>query len=117
MFQASVARHKARKLLSAAAPVVAGVLAGLLLLLGLLAANDGLHRRYLHRGQDGANLCLACLLLKGQVKSSDPAPVAAAFVALLLYPAPRADTAVLPDVSYLASPSRAPPASALLPRS
>lgn len=109
-----MARRKARSFLSAATPVLAGLLAGLVLLFGLLAASDQLHRTFHHNGNDAANPCLVCLLIKGQVKSSDPVPVVAACVTVLFQAAPQAQTAVSPDFTYLASPSRAPPAPASL---
>ena len=109
-----MARRKPKRFLSAATPVLAGLLAGLLLLFGLLAASEQLHRAFHPNGKDGANPCLACLLIKGQVKSADPVAVVAAAVIVLFQAAPKAQTAVLPDFTYLASPSRAPPALASL---
>ena len=90
---------------------LASLLAALVLVSALFAANPSLHR-YLHRdGSNSAHPCLVCAFVKGQVNTPDigsaialvPAP--AAFIVNLVQTEP----IVSPDRRL--SPSRAPPLS------
>ena len=93
------------------ARVVAGVLAGGLLVLELLAA-DGAFHKALH--QDGKTNCVICLFVKGQAHSAQTAPVLPGCVWRLSDASPRVEPIVLASFTYLASFSRAPPALGIL---
>lgn len=112
LLAASVTRRRANKILSTATPVLATLLAALLVLLGLLAASDALHRTFHHKGNGGSDPCMACLLVKGQVESADFGPVLAAAIPDLLCAAPMPGPVASPEFTFLAFHSRAPPAIA-----
>jgi hypothetical protein len=109
-----MASRRVKVFLRTATPALASLLAGLMLLLGMLSASDELHRIFHQNGNDGSNLCVACLLLKGLVNSPDLGPVLTVPLPSLLCMVPQANGIVLPDFSYLGSASRAPPVSASL---
>jgi hypothetical protein len=89
---------------------LAGVLAGALLLLGLLAVNNGFHKALHHSGKAAPDKCVLCLLAKGQVDSLQSVAVVPAPVQPSFDLPPPMESIVLADFMYLASLSRAPPA-------
>jgi hypothetical protein len=95
----------------AATRVLAGLLAGAVLLFELLAANGAFHEAWHHDGKATANPCVLCLFAKGQVDSPESTPILTEFVQSSFEPAPLMESVAKADVTYLAFPSRAPPAS------
>ena len=98
----------------AAARVLAGALAAALLLFELLAANGGFHQALHHGGKAASDSCFLCLFVKGHVDLPQSVPVVTASVRSSFDPAPRMESIAMMDFTYLASPSRAPPALASL---
>ena len=92
----------------AAKSAVAGLLAGLLLLVSLFSVSHTLHRA-VHGDGAGGHVCLACSLAGGQVDASDVAVVCALLVAAVLFSVRCADSSFQPDFRYCFSQSRAPP--------
>ncbi len=94
--------------------VLAGVIAGLLFLVGLLVANGVFHEE-LHRSNKGAsNSCVLCLLAKGQLDLPESLPAEIGFVHSAFAPPPVTESRAPVDFTYLASLSRGPPACAPL---
>jgi hypothetical protein len=89
--------------------LLAGLLAATVLLFELLAADDATHRALYHGGNTGSNQCVLCLFAKGQIDSSESAPILAAVVVPAFFSTQCAKSIVLVDVTYLAPPGRAPP--------
>jgi hypothetical protein len=94
-------------------PVAKSALAGLLVVLLLLAAilsANPFHRQLFHAGAAGDNhLCVICLFASGQVNAADLAPILTGFVSSFVgfdFPATRI---VFAATDYRLSPSRAPP--------
>jgi hypothetical protein len=104
----SVSRSKANRFV-AAARVLAGVLAGALLVFELLSADGGFHQALHHNGKAASNGCILCLFAKGQVDSPQAVPGVTSSVWSMFPPAPRMESIALLDFTYLASASRAPP--------
>jgi hypothetical protein len=98
----------------AAARVLAGALAGALLLFELVAANGELHQALHHGGKAASDSCVLCLFAKGHVDSPEAAPVVTVSIRSSFDAAPRMESIAMVDFTYLASPSRAPPALPLL---
>ena len=92
-----------------AARLLAGVLAGVLLVFELLAADGEFHQTF-HHGNAATNSCVLCLFAKGQVDSPQPAPALTACVWSVFHSTPRIEFIAPSDFSYLISASRAPPA-------
>lgn len=93
------------------ARVLASALAAALLLLELLAGNNEFHNALHHNGNAASNNCVLCLFAKGHVDSPEPTPVLTPLVQPSFEPTPRQESIAFVDFTYLASPSRAPPAS------
>jgi len=87
-----------------------GLLAIALLVCELLAGNSPFHQA-LHSGKAASNSCLLCLFAKGQIDSPRSVPLVTAPVRSSFDSSPRMETVAVVDFRYLASPSRAPPAS------
>jgi hypothetical protein len=98
----------------AAARVMAGALAAALLLFELLAANGAFHEALHQSGKAASDCCVLCLLAQGHVDSPDSVPVVTASVQPSFDLPPRMESIALLDFTFLASPSRAPPALASL---
>lgn len=92
------------------ARVLAGVLAATMLVLELLAADGSFHQSLHQNGEAAAHSCVLCLFAQGQVDASEPLPVITPIIRPWCEPAPRVDSTVLVDFTYLSAPSRAPPA-------
>ncbi len=90
------------------------VLAGVLLVFELLAANTELHRALHTSGAASADTCALCQFANGQVDSPAPILTVSAPIPVLFELAPRWESAALADFPYNSSPSRAPPASPAL---
>ncbi len=94
----------------------ARIFAGAIVLLVFLAANSGLHQALHHSGNAAPDSCVLCLLAKGQVDLPDTTTAPNDSVRSVFDLAPRVESIVLVDFTYLTAPSRAPPAlSSLLP--
>jgi hypothetical protein len=100
--------------LVAAARILAGVMAGAVLLLEVLAADGGFHQALHSGGKAVPGGCVLCLLAAGQAEAPGFAPAVASPVWSSLAVCVRAPVVGV-DVTYLASPSRAPPVFSLLP--
>jgi len=88
---------------------LAGLLAVLLLAVGLLAASGPLHRSLHHERAAGANFCAVCLFAQGQVEPPNLGPVFISIVFFLLCGLPTASAGVPWSVDSLLPPGRAPP--------
>ncbi len=110
---AGVSRFKANRL-TTVARVLAGAMAVAVLLLELLAANGGFHEALHSGGKAVPGSCVLCLFAAGQAESPGMAPAAASPAASVLA-APVRESIAAVDITYLASPSRAPPVPALSP--
>ena len=90
-------------------PVFAGVMAALMLLLGLLASNETFHSR-LHDGPPGTHgTCSVCALAKGQL---DAPAISHSFVVAWLpisWTVPSLESAPLPAADFSVASSRGPP--------
>lgn len=95
-----------------ASRVLAGALAAALLVLELLASDQGFHQAFHHNGKPASNNCVLCLFAEGQVELPQSSPVTTTFVRAYFDPAPKTESITLVGFTYLASPSRAPPAPA-----
>jgi hypothetical protein len=111
LLAASVSRLKVKRFVVAATRGLAGVLAGALVLLELLAADGGFHQALLHGGKSAPANCVLCLLAKGQVDLPQSAPAVASPLRPSFAPAPKTEFIAAADFLYLASPSRAPPSA------
>lgn len=98
----------------AAARILAGALAGGLLLLELLAANGAVHQALHHSGEAAPHHCVLCLLAQGQMDSPQSEAVLTVFLPSSSDPAPRVESIAPAHFTYLASLGRAPPAQASL---
>ena len=97
-----------------AKPALAGLLAVLLLVCGILSVSSALHQ-LLHNDTAGNHhICLVCSFAKGQVSAADVALVAALLVLCPLFGYRASTPSPLPAFDYRLSPSRAPPALASL---
>jgi hypothetical protein len=81
-----------------------------LLLLQLLTANSDFHQAQHRDGKAASPTCVLCLLANGHVDMPEAAPSITPAVPPLLDSTLRHESTVLVDFSYLAFPSRAPPA-------
>jgi hypothetical protein len=81
-----------------------------LLLLQLLTASGDFHQTQHRDGKATSPTCVLCLLANGHVDLPEVAPSITPAVRPLLDSAPRYESVAMADFSYLASPSRAPPA-------
>jgi len=98
-----------RDLQRVAKPALAGLLAGLLFAVGLLAASGPLHRSLHHERAAGMNLCAVCLFAKGQMEAPSLGPVFVSSVFFRLYGLLAACAGVPWTVNCLLPPGRAPP--------
>ncbi len=112
----SVAQFKNSRLITAAG-MLTGVLTGALLVFELLAANSGLHQVLHQEGKPASDGCVLCLFAKGQVDLPEPVPVAVVILRCVFPQVLARESHAVVDFAYLVSPSRAPPAPALLPLS
>ena len=88
---------------------MAGVIAGLLLFAGLLAANGAFHEE-LHRSDKGvSNSCVLCLFAKGQIDMPEVLSAETGFVQSPFAAAPVTQSRAPVQFTYLASLSRGPP--------
>jgi Protein of unknown function (DUF2946) len=101
---------KAKWFVAAAARGLAGAFAVGLLLLELVAANGEFHQALHQSGQAAPDRCVLCLFVKGHVGLAQAAPVVTVSVQTAFEPPPRLESIPVVDFTYLASPSRAPPA-------
>ncbi|HVV02473.1 MAG TPA: hypothetical protein VHH88_13985 [Verrucomicrobiae bacterium] len=92
----------------------AGLMAVLVFALQLLAVDGEFHRSLHHEGKAKTTSCVLCLFVHGQVHLADAAPIAPAPVHSPFALTLRTESVAMPDTSYLAFPSRAPPVSLLL---
>ena len=92
------------------------ILAGVLLILELLAANGGFHQALHHTGNAPPDSCALCLIAKGQVGSPEPALISTQPIQFSFHSTPQIESIVLMDFSYLTPPGRAPPALASFSR-
>ena len=106
----SVSRNKIKRIIGAAR-TLACVLAGVMLVFELLAANTEFHRALHKSGTASTDTCVLCQFANGQVDSPPPILTLASPVRLVTELAPRVDCSVRSNFDYLSSPSRAPPAS------
>jgi len=93
-------------------PVLAGLMAGLLLLLGLLASNERIHARLHADSPVTHGSCSVCAIAKGQL---DAPTISHSFVAAPLpfaWTLPSLESAPLPAADFSVASSRGPPASA-----
>ena|SRR5208282_2558348 len=109
LFLSRLSHFKANWFVAVATCGVAGVLAGALLLLGLLAVNNGFHQALHHSGKAAPDNCVLCLFAKGQVDLPQSVPVVPASFQSSFDLPPRMESIASVDFTYLASPSRAPP--------
>ena len=109
----SVFRYKHNGL-AAAARGLAGVLAGALLLIEILGGSGRFHQALHSNGKAPSSSCLLCLFAKGQVDLAQPAMVGTASVKTPFHIRLLRESIALMDFTYLAAPSRAPPAFRLL---
>ena len=94
-----------------AKPALAGMLAGLLVLIGTLSASHFLHQT-LHASSNGANhSCIVCAFSKGQVSAADGLAVLLVFVSACTFVMVRPSILLLSASDYRLLPSRAPPVS------
>jgi hypothetical protein len=91
---------------------VAGLLAAALLLFSLLATDEEFHQALHGSGKGASNGCLLCVFAKGHADLPQSAPVFTAAVLSAFNAALLMESIALVDFTYLASPSRAPPALA-----
>ena len=112
MLAASLSRFTVNRFIAARA--LACVLAGALLVFELLAADSGFHQALHHSGKAASNSCALCVFAKGHVDVPQSVPVVTASVRSAFDPAPLLESIGLVDFTYLARPSRAPPALASL---
>jgi hypothetical protein len=110
----SVVRSGHRQL-SAASQILAGMLAVALLVLELLAADGDFHCSLHKNRQTTSAGCVLCMFVQGQVDLAQPAPVIPAAIRSVFEIAPRFESITGAHFTYLAAPSRAPPAPASLP--
>ncbi len=87
---------------------LAGILAVLLFVFGLLAANERLHQS-LHDGDESAS-CAVCLFAHGKVDLFGAAPALVSFTVLLFCGLAAYKQFVPVRLAYLSPPGRAPPA-------
>ena len=80
-----------------------------LLALAFLAANAPLHQALMHHSTNGANGCVVCLFVHGQVALTDIRPVLEPMPPDLFVGMPAAVTAVRWDIGLFLPPGRAPP--------
>jgi hypothetical protein len=89
--------------------LLAGLLAGALLVFTLLTASGPLHQALHHGGAAGGSACAICLFAKGQVDLPDVSPVFAVGVFLLVGGLMVSRTTVPFNFISLLPPGRAPP--------
>lgn len=94
--------------------VLAGVIAGMLFLVGLLAANGAFHEQLHHSDKGASNSCVLCLFAKGQVDLPESLPAETGFIQSAFAAALVTESRAPAEFTYLASLSRGPPASAPL---
>ncbi len=97
-----------------ASPALAGLLALLLLVAGMLSVSQCLHQALHPEGAGSDHSCLVCSLVKGQVSAVSVAAVMALLVLCCFSAVLCARISPLPGFDYRLSPSRAPPTLALL---
>jgi len=114
LLQPSLSDSKVNRFVAAATRGLAGVLAVALLLLGLLAVNGEFHEALHQTGKAASDNCVLCLFAKGQVDLPQSVPVVSAPVQPSSDLPTLRESIALVDFTYLASPSRAPPAFASL---
>jgi hypothetical protein len=90
-------------------PVLAGLLALLLLVVGIISVNHSLHQSLHNDKSANTHFCLFCSFAKGQVNVADVALIAAVRSFFHLCAPRLANPSPFTAVDYRLSPSRAPP--------
>ena len=90
-------------------PVMAGLLALLLLVVSIISVNHSLHQSLHNDKSANAHFCLFCSFAKGQVSVADVALIAAVLTLFYSCVTRLANPSPFPGVDYRLSPSRAPP--------
>ena len=112
MLDSSILVHLGRKLWSndsIAKPVLAGLLALLLLAGTSLSIRHSAHGAFPGQGDAGHDLCLLCSFAKGQVNTSEATQETAFLVLVLFSPVLLLGTPPFLGFNYRISPGRAPP--------
>jgi hypothetical protein len=92
-------------------PALGALLAGLLLVSGLLSVSHSLHQSLHHDGDGVHHFCLVCLFAKGQVSVAEVASGFTFVFLARLCGIQANNTVLLPGFDYSLSLSRAPPRS------
>jgi len=92
-------------------PALAGLMAGLVLLLALVAASESLHHQFHGSSTDGQSPCAICSVIRGHMDAPTSAAPEAAVTLFVAWTLPRIEAAIPHPVDGSVASSRGPPAS------
>jgi hypothetical protein len=92
-------------------PALAGLMAGLILLLALVASSESLHHQFHGNSTDGQSPCAICSVVRGHMDAPASTLPQAAVSMFFAWTLPRVESAMPHPVDYSVASSRGPPAS------
>jgi hypothetical protein len=92
-------------------PALAGLMAGLVLLLALVASSESLHHQVHGGSTDGQSPCAICSVVRGHMDAPASTLPQAAMPMFFAWTLPRIESAMLHAVDCSVASSRGPPAS------
>ena len=111
LLQSRVMQSLPRQLVDQLKPALAGLMAGLILLLALVASSERLHNRFHGSSTDGQSPCAICSVVRGHIDAPAPASPASAIALIVAWILPRFESARPQPVDYSVASSRGPPTS------
>ncbi len=92
-------------------PVLAGLMAGLVLLLALVASSESLHHQFHGSSTDGQSPCAICSVVRGHMDAPASTLPQAAVTIFFAWTLPHVESAMPQPVDGSVASSRGPPAS------
>lgn len=92
-------------------PAIAGLMAGLVLWLALVASSDRLHHQFHGHAMDGPNPCAICSVVRGHMDAPTAASPAPALALSIAWTIPHLQSALPSPVDGSVASTRGPPAS------
>jgi hypothetical protein len=92
-------------------PALAGLMAGLVLLLAMVASSESLHHQFHGSSTDGQSPCAICSVVRGHMDAPASTLPQTAVPMFFAWTLPRIESTMPQPVDYSVASSRGPPAS------
>jgi len=92
-------------------PALASLMAGLILLVALVASSESLHHRIHGSSTDGQSPCAICSVVRGHIDAPTSTSPEACVTLFIAWTLPHFESAVPPAVDVSVASSRGPPAA------